>query len=246
MELKGPNFFLFLSFVSLSIYLSFLFLLRRLGALLEDVALQEEVEEERKERDDVVQVGLCYPRREGLAASDEQEAGLQVHQDELNHLTDGQSRLPPNLLRVQRHEIVRVHDGVDEAVENNGEIDISVVTHRHVEPVKEKDGKVVVNVQKGQLRPPLFGNNKEGVCKVENLGQVEDVQNKPHRRILVVKGLAWQQRVARLECLHARLDAHVRTQHYLDNIVQELKRKQALHLERHAAHQKLFKGRGEG
>ena len=78
------------------------------------------MKEEREERDDVVQVGLCYPRREGLAASDEQETGLEVHEDKLHHLTDGQRRLPPNLLRVQRHKVVGVHDGVDEAIENNG------------------------------------------------------------------------------------------------------------------------------
>ena len=43
-------------------------------------------------------------------------------------------------------EIVGVHDGVNVAVQNNGEVNIAVKSDAKVKPVDEENGRVVVHV----------------------------------------------------------------------------------------------------
>lgn len=52
------------------------------------------------------------------------------------HLHQGEIFLPPDVLGVHAHEIVGVHDGVDEAVQHNGEVYVPIVTRVDVQPVK--------------------------------------------------------------------------------------------------------------
>ena len=66
-------------------------------------------------------------------------------------------------------EVVGVHDCVDEAVEQDGEVDVSIVVDVGVEPVEEEDGGVVVNVEEGELAPLLADDDKDGVPKVPDL-----------------------------------------------------------------------------
>ena len=92
--------------------------------------------EEDEQTDDVVEVGDDYSIGELLAAVVQDVASLRVHQHELHHLAHGEGGLPPDVLGVQRDEVVGVHDSVDEAVQHNGEVHIAVVAHVDVQPVE--------------------------------------------------------------------------------------------------------------
>jgi hypothetical protein len=53
-------------------------------------------------------------------------------------LTHGECGFPPDVFGMQRDEVVGVHNSVDEPVENNRQIHVSVETDIDVEPVKLK------------------------------------------------------------------------------------------------------------
>lgn len=97
----------------------------------------------------------------------------------------------------------------------------------------------MVNVQKAQLLPTLLRDDEESISKIQNLGQVEDVQNKSNRRILGVELIARQQGVASVVSADASLNAHIRAEHDLDHVVQELERVQARN-SRQAGHDQLW------
>ena len=90
----------------------------------------------------------------GLTGREEVDC-LGVHGDELDELRERQVLFPPDLLGVEGDEVVGVHDGVDEPVEDDGEVDVAVVEHVEVQPVDEEDGGVVVDLIKehGELSP---------------------------------------------------------------------------------------------
>ena len=69
-------------------------------------------------------------------------------------------------LGVHGHKVVRVHDGVDQAVEHDGEVDVPVVVDAAVEPVEEEDGGVVVDVEEGELIPLLADDDEDGIPEV--------------------------------------------------------------------------------
>lgn len=71
-------------------------------------------------------------------------------------------------------EVVGVHDGVDETVEKDGEVDVTVVVDVRVEPVEEEDGSVMVNVKEGKLAPLLANNDEDGIPEVPNLLQIKN------------------------------------------------------------------------
>ena len=58
------------------------------------------------------------------------------------------------------NEVIRVHDRVDETVEHNGQVDVSVVVENRVEPVEEEDCRVVVDVQERELLGLLAQHNE--------------------------------------------------------------------------------------
>ena len=66
----------------------------------------------------------------------EQEEGLRVHAHKLHHLAQSECGLPPYVFGMQRHEVVRVHDCVDEPVKHDGQIHFTVVSYVQVEPVE--------------------------------------------------------------------------------------------------------------
>lgn len=117
-------------------FLVLLFLLSALLAAARDVRGDVELHEEGEQRDDVDEIGLRDADRVRLAVNVDEIQRLRVHADELNHLAHGEGRLPPDVIRVHRHEVVRVHDGVDEAVQHDGEINIAVIAHVHIQPVE--------------------------------------------------------------------------------------------------------------
>ena len=96
----------------------------------------EEVCEQEEQRDDVVQVCMCDFLRIALTVRHQDVDRLGVHHHELNHLTQGEGGLPPNLLGMERYEVVRVHHRVDKTIQHDGQVDISVISHVDIQPVE--------------------------------------------------------------------------------------------------------------
>lgn len=67
------------------------------------------------------------------------------------------------------NKVIGVHDGMDETVQSNGYVDISVIKDIGVKPIKEEDGQVMVHVQEGKLSPFLSQNDENSVPEIPNL-----------------------------------------------------------------------------
>ncbi|KAJ8578948.1 hypothetical protein ON010_g251 [Phytophthora cinnamomi] len=214
--------------------------LARAQAVIDD----EEVHEEPKEGLHVDEVHDRDLVRHAGARARDHKVALRVHQQELDHLDRGQVRLPPDLTRVRAHEVVHVHDRVHAAVEHDGHVEVAIVGLRlvwtaptgRVEQKKtyEEHGDVVVHVEHRELLPLLAHDDEEGVAEVEHLGQVEDVHEVAHDGVLVVswwvppvtgQGGRSLLRVTYVAAgLQDGLDSHVRAEHDLDGVVDELER----------------------
>ena len=48
---------------------------------------------------------------------------------------------------MQGYEVISVHDGVDQAVENDGEVNITVISDVQVKPIEQKDREMVIHVK---------------------------------------------------------------------------------------------------
>lgn len=121
---------------------------------------------------------------------------------------------------MHRNEVVGVHDRVNESVEDDGEVDVTVVVDVEVEPVDQKNGRVVVDVEKAELFPLFANDNEEGVGEIKDFGDVEKPQNFGHCRIFQVELVAHEREVVSKR-QHQRLDAHVRAEHDLHNVVEK-------------------------
>ena len=121
-------------------------------------------------------------------------------------------------------EVVGVHDSVNETVQQDGEVNISVVENVDIEPVKEEDGPMVVDVQERKLSPFLSKNNKDGIPEVPDLGGVKEPKQIRNRSVLSVKRNTWHASsvvtISKEECFQR----HVRTKHDLRYIVNKLDR----------------------
>lgn len=89
-------------------------------------------------------------RRILVATSVHQIQSLGIHNHELYHLAHGKGGLPPHILGVKSDEVVSVHNGVNEAIQDNGQIHITVITNIGVKPVelftkKKKEKKNNIN-----------------------------------------------------------------------------------------------------
>lgn len=104
-------------------------------AWLGAVRADEEVHEEPEERLDVHHVEHRDLLRHARAAARDHEVALHVHGQELDHLHGREVLLPPDVARVRAHEVVHVHDRVDEAVEDDRGEDVAVVRHAGVHKV---------------------------------------------------------------------------------------------------------------
>lgn len=102
-----------------------------LGAVRAD----EEVHEEPEKRLDVDHVEHWDLGWHARASTRHHQVPLHVHRQELDHLHGGQVLLPPDVAGVGTHEVVHVHDGVDEAVQDDGGVDISIISDTGVHVV---------------------------------------------------------------------------------------------------------------
>ena len=131
------------------ILLSSLFLRCHVGA-------DKELSEKEEERKDVDDVGGGNPQGNFGATSYEKIGSLRHHGDKLKQLHHGKRRLPPDgkrlaglvILGVHANEVVGVHDGVDESVEDNGKVDVTIVVGLTIEPVEKENSDVMIDVQK--------------------------------------------------------------------------------------------------
>jgi hypothetical protein len=107
---------------------------------------------------------------------------LAHHADKLKHLHHRKARLPPNGqalsgfrdFRVHADKIIRVHHGVNEPIQQNSQINVTIVVYVAVEPVKQKDGCVMVHVKKTELLPLLPNDNKDSVPEIPDLADVKE------------------------------------------------------------------------
>jgi len=148
----------------------------------------------------------------------------------LDQLHKGQVGFPPDRNRfssfripgVHANEVVGVHDSVDESIEDNGQVDITIVEDVCVEPVEQKDGSVVVHVEEGKLSPLLSQDNKDSIPEIPNLGDIKQPQQIGNRRIIFAVWNAWSESVSIAVGQKHGFDCHVCTQHDLRDIVEEL------------------------
>jgi hypothetical protein len=112
---------------------------------------------------------------------------------------------------------------VNEAIENNGEVDITIITSVDIQPIIRKDGYMVVNVQNRELIPLLRENDENGVEEVEDLRHIENPQYVSNRGLFIIKGGTDKTvvvSVGQQESFHA----HVRAQNHLSQVIDELER----------------------
>ncbi len=84
------------------------------------------------------------------------------------------------------NEVVSIHDSVDETVQCNGEIYITVVLNVDIDPVKQKNGEMMVYVKERKLPPFLSNDNENGIPEVPNLGDVKEPKKIGHGWILAI------------------------------------------------------------
>jgi hypothetical protein len=142
------------------------------------VRSNKELCKEEKERENVGHVTSHNSQTDLGASIHHQVSALEHHSNELEQLHQGQARLPPNRERlagfghlgVHADKVVRVHDGVNETVQDNRQINVTIVVDARVEPVKQENGQVMVHVQETELTPLLAEDDKDGIPKVPDLG----------------------------------------------------------------------------
>ena len=148
------------------------------------VRRDKELSKQDKERQDVDNVHESDPRTAGSTLGGDQVGSLRHHGNKLDHLHHGQAGLPPDRQRpasfghtsVHANEVVRVHDGVDESIQSNGKVNVTIVVDVRVEPVEKEDSNVMVHMKEGQLSPLLANDDKDGVPEIPNLGHVKEPQ----------------------------------------------------------------------
>ena len=60
---------------------------------------------------------------------------------------------------------------VDESVQGNGEVNVSVIVDVTVKPVEEEDGDVMVDMKEAQLSPLFAENDEKRVPKIPEEGR---------------------------------------------------------------------------
>jgi len=133
-----------------------------------------EVTEQKEERDDVKQVRPSDPGRERTACCQKINS-LCIHDQELSHLKESYVVFPPALDSQSGQKVIRVHHQMYKRVEHNSQVDISIIGNICVQPVEQEDRYVMVDVQKAKLSPLFTEDNKEGITKIKDLAQIEDL-----------------------------------------------------------------------
>ena len=199
-----------------------------LGLLGLHVGSNKELDKEDKQRENVNHVSCSDT---GVSAARRNNVGtLGHHGYKLDQLQQGETGLPPNgkrlsgfgVLGVHADKVVGVHDRVDEAIQQDGEVNVSVVKDVNIEPVKEEDGPMMVDVQEGKLAPLFSKNNENCIPEIPNLGGIKEPQEVGHGGIFTVKGDAGHKGAVVAVRQEKGFQGHVRAQHNLRDIVNKL------------------------
>ncbi len=118
-------------------------------------------------------------------------------------------------------EIIRVHHRVNKSIEQNGEVNITVIHYVGIQPIEEKDGKMMVDVQEGELTPFLSQNNEDGVPKIPNFGNVKEPEEIFKWRIFHEEVVAWNSGVSISVGDESSLYSHVGAEENLRDVVDE-------------------------
>ena len=121
-------------------------------------------------------------------------------------------------------EVVGVHNGMDETVQQDGEVDISIVKNMSVEPIEEEDGPMVVDVQERKLSPLLSKNNEGGIPEIPDLGGVKEPKQIRNGGIVTVERDTRHARSVVTVGKEEGFQGHVRAKHDLRHIVNKLDR----------------------
>ena len=203
-----------------------------LGFLWLHVGCHEELGKQNKEREDVRNVAADHLETDAFAFVVQQIRSLRHHSDELDHLHHSKARFPPDRKRlsglghfgVHANEVVGVHNSVDKSVQNNCQINITIIVDMGIEPVKEEDGDVVIDMEERKLTPLFAEDDKDSIPKVPNLGYVEEPEEIGQRRVLLVVSNARKDGVVITVGQEQSLNRHVCAQHDLRDVVNELDR----------------------
>lgn len=153
---------------------------------------------------------------------------LTHHGHKLCQLHHGQGRFPPNgqilsslgYLGVHANEIVSVHDCMDESIQDNGEVDITVVLRIGIEPIEQKDGEMMVYMEEGQLSPLLSEYDEDGIPKIPDFRNVKEPKKVGHGWALVIVSVA-DGKVSVAIGDHSCFNGHVGAEENLGNVVDE-------------------------
>tara|TARA_B110001450_G_C17573675_1_gene461865 strand:- start:257 stop:565 length:309 start_codon:yes stop_codon:yes gene_type:complete len=96
---------------------------------------------------------------------------------------------------VHTDEVVRVHDGVDETVKYDGKINVTIVKYVRVQPVEQKDGNMMINMQEGELSPFFPQDDKNSIPKIPNLCNIKQPEEVGQCWIIPIVPDAWGDRV---------------------------------------------------
>ena len=110
---------------------------------------------------------------------------------------------------------------MNEPIQQNRQVDIPIVQNIGVQPVEQKDGSVVVHMQKAKLLPLLIDHNENGIPEIPNFGDIENPKQIGNGRVNGIKRLARQEGVIVAVGKKASLQCHVRAQHHLRDVVKE-------------------------
>ena len=93
------------------------------------------------------------------------------------HVRDGFLDDRKNLNGEHRQEVVTIHHKADEAVEEHGKADVTVIEGECIQSLDKGESDMVVHVQEKHLTPVSLHDREQGVEEVEHLGQVEHEQD---------------------------------------------------------------------
>lgn len=135
-----------------------------------------------------------------VAAVEKELNSVQENDDELDHLHGGQILLPPEIFLVLRshssHQVVAVHDHVDEGVEHTEEGAVTSGSELDTPPASSRHHAVVDNVQVGDLVVLFAQDEEDGVQEFSELAEEVPPAHVRHgnliRIVRIVDRLAFQ------------------------------------------------------
>ena len=113
---------------------------------------------------------------------------------------------------------------MNESIEQNCQVDISIIENIGIEPVEQKNGCMMVNMEKTKLLPLFTNHNKNCIPKIPHFRNVKSPQQVGQRRVFCIESHTGHDTVTIAISKQKRFNRHVGAEHHLRNVVQELNR----------------------